>query len=113
MQLANAYFIAPFFEVYGKSDYIEKANDSFYHQQFDFPKLRRLIPNSTVLYSDNDPYIDKLKSVEFREKLKSKIVRLHGLGHMGSESGMKDFPQLLDLIKQDSNIITRHDKSIR
>ena len=88
--------------MYGKSAYIEKANDSFYRQQFDFVKLRRLIPKSKVIYSDNDPYIDEDKSLEFAEKLKSKIVKLHGLGHMNSESGMKDFPQLLDAIKRDN-----------
>lgn len=101
ISLKNAYFIAPFFEVYGKSAYVEKANDTFYHQTYDFEKLHHLISHSTVIYSDNDPYIDEDKSLEFAQKLHSKVIKLHGLGHMNSESGMKDFSQLLDAIKRD------------
>ncbi len=101
LQISHAYFIAPFFEVYGKSAYIEKANDSFYHQTFDFKKLQSLIPKSTVIYSDNDPYIDAEKSIEFAQALSSKVELLPGLGHMGSESGMKEFPELLSMIQKD------------
>lgn len=98
LHISHAYYVAPFFEVYGKSQYIEKANNSFYHQTFDAALLRRIIPASTIIYSDDDPYVDEEKSIEFAQLLQSELVLLPGLGHMGSESGLKEFPELLRLI---------------
>lgn len=100
LQVANVFFVAPFFEVYGKSDYIEKANASFYKTNFDFKNLRKLIPCSTVIYSDDDPYVDENKSIEFAQKLGSDIIKLHGVGHMGAEAKMVEFPQLLELLEK-------------
>ena len=101
IQLKSAYFIAPFLEVYGKSDVVEKANKTFYKTDFDFIKLRTHIPESTVIYSDDDPYIEEEKSLAFAYKMNSRAVKLHGFRHMGLESGMKEFPELLNIIKKD------------
>jgi predicted alpha/beta hydrolase family esterase len=105
----NAYFIAPFFhpateeELKDKSAaLIHKANITFYYHDFDFARLRSLIPQSTVIYSDDDPNVHEWEALEFAEKLGSKTIKLTGLGHMGIESHLFKFPQLLNAIKRDN-----------
>lgn len=101
LKIKHAFFVAPFFKIYGKSAIVEKANSTFYKKDFDFAKLRSLISNSMVIYSDDDPYVSETKSLEFAERLGSEVVKLRGLGHMGIESNMKEFPRLLELIKKE------------
>lgn len=100
LYLDYAVFVAPFFEIRGKSAIVEKANASFTRHDFNFVKLKQRIHKSTIIYCDDDPYVDEEKSLEFGNKLDSTIVKLHGMGHMGAESKMKEFPQLLELCKK-------------
>lgn len=102
IQLKSAYFVAPFFYLNDDSAIVDKANTTFYKTDFDFPRLRRHIPRSTVFYSDDDPYVAEEKSLDFARKLNSEIVALKGFGHMGIESNMSKFPELLEVIKQDA-----------
>ena len=102
IQLKYAYFVAPFFHLNDESAIVDKANASFYKTDFDFPKLRHLISRSTVFYSDDDPYVGNEKSLVFARKLNSRVIALKGLGHMGIESNMSKFPELLEIIKQDA-----------
>lgn len=101
IQLTSAYFVAPFFQLNDESAIIDKANATFYKTDFDFAKLRHIISRSTVFYSDDDPYVENVKSLDFARKLNSKVVALKGLGHMGIESHMTEFPVLLNNIKKD------------
>lgn len=96
--LRHAFFISPFFEIYGKSAVVEKANAMFYKSDFDFIDLKKNIFQSTVIYSDDDPYVSKEKAIDFAQKLGSRLIELHGYGHMGIESGLREFPELLKII---------------
>ncbi len=98
-KVRGAVLLAPFFEIYGKSAVVEKFNQPFYKYDFNFDKLQQLMPRSTVIFSDDDPYVDNEKSLDFAKKLSSRIVKVHDLGHMGLESGMKEFPEVLREIK--------------
>ena len=109
MKINNAYFIAPFLYPATKEELkdktvalINRANLMFYKNDFDFNRIRAYINRSIAIYSNDDPYIAEWEALEFAEKVGSTTIKLIGLGHMGSESGMKDFPQLLDAIKQDN-----------
>jgi len=99
-EVKGAVLVAPFFEIHGKSAVVEKFNKPFYKQDFNFDKLKRLMPTSTVIYSDNDLYVDNEKSLDFAKKLSSRVVKLHGLGHMGLESGIKEFSAVLEEIRK-------------
>lgn len=96
----GAVLVAPFFEIHGKSEIVEKFNEPFYKQDFEFNKLKRLMSKSTVIYSHDDSYVDNKKSLNFAKKLGSRVAVVHGLGHMGLESGMKEFPAVLEEIKK-------------
>ena len=98
LHLRHAFFISPFFETSGKSAVVTKANATFYKSDFDFANLKKNIPESTVIYSDDDPYVSKDKAIEFARKLGCRLIELHGYGHVGIESGLKQFPELLKIM---------------
>lgn len=107
LTIQRVFFVAPFLypateeELKDKSvALIHKANKTFYKTDFDFDFLRKHIIQSTVFMSDNDPYIQEWEAIEFAEKTNSEVVKLHGLGHMGIESYMTKFPELLEKIRQ-------------
>ena len=62
LKLDSAIFVSPFLSKLGKSWQIDLVNQSFYKTDYDFAKLKKLIPVSYVLYSDNDPYVDRKHS---------------------------------------------------
>ena len=65
IQLDSAIFVSPFMEKLNKTWQIDLVNETFYNTDFDFEKLKKLIPISYVLYSDDDPYVDKQYSLSF------------------------------------------------
>jgi hypothetical protein len=99
LRLDSAIFVAPFLETLGKSWQIYHVNNSFYKTDFDFGKLRKLVPVSYALFSDNDPYVDQHFSREFAQKMGSQCIEVKGSGHFSSGVGMTEFPLVLELCK--------------
>lgn len=99
IKLDCAIFVSPFMKRLNKDWQFYHVNKTFYKKSFDFKKLKRLIPISYVLYSDNDPYVDKKFSIKFGEKLRSSMILVKGAGHMNSEVGLTNFPLILELCK--------------
>lgn len=97
IELDSAIFIAPFMKELKSSWQIYEANKSFYKADFDFAKLKKLIPLSYVFYSDNDPFVPQSYSIEFAEKLGSEKIFCKGMGHFNS---ITEFPQVFDLCKR-------------
>jgi len=98
LQVDRAYFIAPFLKNTSKSDIVNIANRTFIDEKPDLQKANELIRDSVVFYSDNDPYVDNINSIQFANALGSVLIKLNGLGHMGIESNMDKFPELLKVI---------------
>ncbi len=99
IKLDSAIFVSPFLRPLNKAWQIYLANKSFYNAVFDFEKLKKLIPVSYVLYSDNDPYVDEEYSKEFAQKLNSSLIFVKKAGHMNSEVNLNEFPLVLELCK--------------
>ncbi len=99
LHLESAIFVCPFLESLHKSWQIDTANSTFHKTDFDFNDLHHKIPLSYVVYSDNDPYVDTKYSLDFANRLGSQKIPVTGLGHMNSESGVLDFPLVLELCK--------------
>ncbi len=85
IKLDSAIFVSPFLDKLNKNWQIDHVNDSFYKTNFNFEKLRKLIPVSYVLYSENDPYVDKNHSMLFAKALDSSLIFVKKAGHMNSE----------------------------
>lgn len=99
LKLDCGLFASPFMENLGRAGQIDHVNKTFYKTNFDFKKLQKLIPLSYVLYSDNDPYVDKKFSLDFAKKLGSCVIQVEGGGHLNSEIGLVKFPLFLELCK--------------
>ena len=99
LKLDSAFFVSPFLRKLNKDWQIDQVNKSFYKTNFDFIKLRKLIPVSYVLYSDNDPYVDKVHSIGFAKMLNSSLLFVKRAGHMNTEVNLNEFPLVLELCK--------------
>lgn len=97
--LDSAFFVAPFLRPLGGKWYLDYVNKTFYKNDFDFRKLKTLIPTSYVLYSDDDPSVATKLSQEFALKINSQEMLVRGGKHFSIESGFIEFPLLLELCK--------------
>ncbi|HLE07093.1 MAG TPA: alpha/beta hydrolase [archaeon] len=98
LKLDSAIFVSPFLGPLGNPRF-DVVNKSFYKTDFDFEKLRKLVPVSYVLYSENDPYVHEKNSKEFAEKMHSSVIFVRKAGHMNSEVNLNEFPLVLELCK--------------
>ncbi|OGG01316.1 hypothetical protein A2Z33_05375 [Candidatus Gottesmanbacteria bacterium RBG_16_52_11] len=96
LKLDSAIFVSPFLDKLDSWE-INLANASFYKTDFDFEHLKKLIPVSYVLYSDNDPYVAKQHSLLFAKALDSSPILVRRAGHMNSAVNLNEFPLVLDL----------------
>jgi len=99
IQLDSAIFVCPFLRELKKSWQIDHVNSTFYKTNFNFKKLRKLIPISYTLYSDNDPYVDPKYAIEFADKLGSSKIIVKGAGHMNKEAGFVKLPLVYELCR--------------
>lgn len=97
IQLDSAIFVCPFLDKLNKSWQIDHANSTFYKTDFDFGKLRKLIPISYVVFSTNDPYVDKKYSVIFAKSLQSSLIEIKNAGHISASAGFTKLPIVYDL----------------
>ncbi len=97
LQLDSAIFVEPFMEAL-KLDNVwmfDLVNASFYKTGFDFKKLKRHIPKSYVVYSDNDEYVPIKLPLTFAEKMGSEKILVKDGRHLGEN--FPEFPLVLDL----------------
>ncbi len=80
-------------------DYGAEFNGYFLREKaIDFDKVRASIGQSLVLYGDNDPYVTQDALAGLADGLGVKPVIIAGGGHLNTEAGYTEFPQLLDLV---------------
>ncbi len=99
IKLDSAIFVSPFLEKLNRQWQIDLVNKTFYKNDFDFEKLKSLIPISYALYSDDDPYVDKKYGTEFAKKISSSQIVVKKAGHMNTEVNLNEFPLVYELCK--------------
>lgn len=99
LQLDSAIFVSPFMDRLNlKVEWqFDHANKTFYKTDFDFDKLKKLIPVSYVLYSESDPYVSRSHPLLFAKALDSSFIQVKKAGHLNSEVNMNEFPLVFDL----------------
>ena len=64
---------------------------------FDYDNLKKVLPKSIAILSDNDRIVDeKTNSEMFQENTGSEIISIPNSGHFTSYEGFQTFPRLLD-----------------
>jgi uncharacterized protein len=98
-ELKCAVFVCPFLRKLNTQWQIDYVNQSFYKTDFDFTQLRKLIPYSVTVYSDNDPYVDRKYSREFAKKMGSIEIVVKDGKHLNAEAGFRKFPLVFELCR--------------
>lgn len=96
LKLDSAIFVSPLFGPLPQWEF-NAANDTFYKKNFDFKKIKQLIPISYVLTSENDPYVPSDQPRDFAEKLGSALIPVRKAEHMNSDVNLNEFPLVFDL----------------
>ncbi len=99
LKLDSAIFVSPFMDKLNLRDFwqFDHVNRTFYKTDFNYEKLKKLIPISYVLYSSNDPYVDRNHSILFAKAMESSMIFVKRAGHMNSEVNLNEFPLVFEL----------------
>jgi len=99
IQLDSAIFVSPFLTMLKRSWQIDNANASFYKSDFDFHVLKKLIPISYAIYSEDDPYVPIEYPRKFAQQMGSSVIESKNGGHFNGEAGYTTFPLVAELCK--------------
>lgn len=97
LHLDCAIFVSPFLDKLERAWQIDKVNETFYKTDFDLTDLKKRIPTSYVLYTDNDPYADKKHALLFSRMLDSSTIFVKKAGYLNSEVNVNELPLVFEL----------------
>ena len=105
--VGGAVFVGGFFKRlmgYENDPAVQATDRHWLGAPIDFKKIKSHLPHSVALFSDDDPYVPLDNQDDFRDKLGSKIVIVHGKGHFtGDEDHCTELPEareaLLDVMR--------------
>ena len=88
-KIGGAIFVAGWFSLKTCEEEEKKIARPWIETPIDFVKIKKVLPKSTAIFSDNDPYVDYAKNSRiFKTKLGSKTILLKNKGHFD----MKELP---------------------
>ena len=91
----GAAFVGPWFVLTNLSAEEEEIAQPWIDTPIDFARVRSRLPELTAYFSDDNPYVALDNQSLFEQRLGAHTRLLKGLKHMGVESGMTTFPELL------------------
>lgn len=99
IKLDSAIFVSPFLEGLDNPDawQFEVVNRTFHKTDFNWPKLKKLIPLSYAVYGENDPYVPQKLFKDFAKKTTSSSIPVKNGGHLGGD--FKELPIVLELCR--------------
>lgn len=98
IHLDSAIFVGPFLDCLPTEIWpYDTIIPDFIQHSYSLEELKKLIPDSYVLYSDDDPYVANEQSKRFAQSMNSSTIKLHKAGHMNAEVDLDEFALVLDL----------------
>ena len=58
------------------------------------------VPNRCSIFSDNDHVVPFELLIAFPFIIQAKAIQVPGVGHMGSKSGLEEFPEVIRMIEE-------------
>ncbi|MEK7552166.1 MAG: alpha/beta hydrolase [Patescibacteria group bacterium] len=99
--VAGAIFVAGWFNLENLEDTDTKnIAKPWIESSIDLIKVKKVLPKSTLIISDNDPYGAFEENKKKFSELGSKIVVLHNAGHFTKDDGFTELPEALKEIKE-------------
>lgn len=99
--VGKAVFVAGWFYLENLEDSeAEKIAEPWLTIPIDLAKVKKVLPSSTLIISDNDPFGAFEENKKKFAELGSKITVLHNAGHIDKESGYTKLPEALEEFKK-------------
>lgn len=89
-------FVCGFNNYLGINEEYDTVNKTMYFDNLE--AVKNLSEEIICFYSKNDPYVKYETEKEFADKIATKQIVIDDGGHLNSESGYTEFPQLLEFI---------------
>lgn len=86
----------------GRED-LEMVVNKFKPTEEQIDKAVGLMSNRYAIYSDNDHLNPREELESYADRFKAEKVFISNIGHMGRKSGVKEIPQIIDIIKSYSS----------
>lgn len=92
--------VAPWFTLTNlENDEMRHIADPWLKTPMDFSQIKTKAQDFITIFSDNDPWVPYIQNKQmFRDKLNPEIITLHNKGHMTSDEGVTQLPDLLTLL---------------
>jgi len=74
--------------------------DGFFEVPLDEEKIKNSVGKIIAISSDNDPHMTWEQAEELEKKLGAELVKVHEGGHLNEKSGYKEFPLVLEKLKE-------------
>lgn len=97
-QTEAAILVAPFFILTNIPEDDQPIGKVWEETPVDDSKIKSHAKKIISIFSDNDPFVPMDNVSLFEERLSSQAIVFSNKGHMNSDAGMTEFPQVLDLI---------------
>lgn len=99
--VGKAVFVAGWFDLQNlETPEEEKIAEPWTTIPIDLARVKKVLPSSTLIISDNDPFGAFEKNKKKFAELGSKIIVLHNAGHIDKESGYNKLPEALEEFKK-------------
>ena len=96
MKVRNLVFVCGFNNYIGVDPDYDAVNKSMYLDNLN--DIRNLCNDIVCFYTKNDPYVSYEAEKEFADTVATKQIIIEDGGHLNSESGYREFPQLLEAL---------------
>ncbi|OGN11348.1 MAG: hypothetical protein A3C71_02070 [Candidatus Yanofskybacteria bacterium RIFCSPHIGHO2_02_FULL_43_15c] len=104
IKVAGIVFIAPWLEldtetIKEEGEEVVEIAKPWIETPINFEKVRAHIGSTTVIFSDNDPFVSLSQKDLFEKELNAKIFVEHDKGHFDPASGISELPIALETIR--------------
>jgi predicted alpha/beta hydrolase family esterase len=98
--VGGAVFVAGWFDLENlKDEETREVARPWIETPIDFERVKRILPRSTLIISDNDPYGAYDANVAGFSRLGTKTAMVHGAGHFTEGGGFTELPEALRELK--------------
>lgn len=101
VKVGKVIFVAGFFKrLTGLEDdqEVQETDRHWLTAPVNFKIIKSHLTESAAIFSDNDPFVPLDNQDDYKEKLGSKIIIEHNMGHFSGSQGTTELPILLKLI---------------
>lgn len=93
IKVKRCVFVCGFNNYFGINEEYDTVNRSMYFDNLS--DVKNCCNDIVCFYSDNDPYVKYEAEKEFADAITENQIMISGGGHLNSESGYTEFPELL------------------